>query len=243
MRYYFSVLLALTFISCTKNRDQEPRCKFKQASHRAGFQYPVTYRGDTLIIWGENTTGSSIYFSTPGRLHRIESPVTDPYIRTELEFNNKDKVLESKTYFKVGNNWVYQNKMVFSYTNNKITNIREEHLSNTSGPFYNTDVVWDGDNIQTVINRMGRDTSCIKTFSYDMSRTNPMIRHSYLYFGDGDADYGGYKLPFYFSKNLVTKVESNCGTRVYSYVFNSNGLLEKMLDNSDTLWTYEYNCQ
>jgi hypothetical protein len=195
---------------------------------------------------GANTTGSSLYFNTSGRLQRIESPVTDPYILTELVYDNKGKVVESKYSFKIGNNWVYQNKMVFTYANNKIINIREENASYPSGPYYTTALAWEGNNIRTVINYVGVDTSCIKTFSYDLSKTNPMTRYNYLYFGDGDANYGGYKLPLYFSKNLVTKVESKCPTpetRIYSYMFNSDGLVEKMLDNSDTLWAYEYNCQ
>jgi hypothetical protein len=136
--------------------------------------------------------------------------------------------------------------MVFAYTKNKVTNIRQEQASATSGPYYNIDVVWEGDNIRTVTHRIGADTFCTKLFSYDMSKSNPMVHHNYLYFGDGDSDYGGYKLPYYFSKNIMTKVEAKCGSSessIYSYIFNGDGLLERFINNSDTLWAYEYNCQ
>ena len=246
MRYYLLPFLVFLFLSCKKNKDEGPKCRFKTISHRSGNVHHVTYRGDTLMIMGEYTVGGNFYFSTADRLQRIESPATNPYILTELVYNNNGKIVEAKTYFAGTNTWVYQGKAVFTYTNNKLTNRREESTTYPSGPFYNTDLVWEEDNIRTIITRIGTDTICVKVISYDMSKTNPMTRYDYLYFGDGDADYGGYKLPYYFSKNLMTNVESKCGvadTRIYTYTFNGNGLIEKVLDNGDMLWTYEYDCK
>jgi hypothetical protein len=243
MRHCCLGMLLLLFFSCNKNNEPEPVCRFTNVT-RAGGNLPVKYQGDTLMTWGEGNFGTRMFFNTTGRLLRTEEPVTDPYILKELLYNAKGQVTERKVYFKEGDNWVYKAKMLFTYTNNKITNIREE--SNFGNPVsYSFDLTWDGDNVASVTNPTGTTSFCTKRFSYDVNKANRMTQYSFLYFSDGDANYAGYKLPFYFSKNLVIKEESNCvlsEEKIFTYTFNQNGLVETMLDNGNTRWAYEYNC-
>ncbi len=243
MRCYCFGILFLALLSCKKNKDLQPACRFTSVN-RAGGNLPVTYFGDTLVIWGEGNYGTRMYFKPAGSLLRLEEPVADPYIRTDLLYNNKGKIAERKVYFKEGNIWAYKATLFFNYSNNRIINIREESNFGTPAT-YDFDLTWNGDNVASVTSRMGSNIQCTKQFSYDVTRTNPMNNYSYLYFSDGDANYAGYKLPFYFSKNLVIKEESNCTlseTRNFSYKFKSDGLIESVMDNGQLRWGYTYNC-
>ncbi|MES2647062.1 MAG: hypothetical protein V4717_09325 [Bacteroidota bacterium] len=243
MRFYYFGLLLLALFSCKKNKELQTVCRFTSVN-RAGGNLPVNYSGDTLVIWGEGNYGTRMYFKPAGTLLRLEEPVADPFIRTDLLYNSNGKIAGRKVYFKEGSDWVYKATMIFSYVNNRIMNIREE--SNFGTPAnYDFDLTWNGDNVASVTSRRGSNILCTKQFSYDITKNNPMINYSYLYFSDGDANYAGYKLPFYFSKNLVVKEESNCTlseTRNFSYTFKSNGLIESVLDNGQLLWGYTYDC-
>ena len=243
MRTLYLLILSLAFISCKKEKNEQPACRFTNVN-RAGGNLPVSYKGDTLMIWGEGNYGTSMYFDPSGRLLRFEEPVTDPYIRVMVLYNTNGKVAATNVYFKEGNNWVYKGKMAFTYSNNKLSNIREE--SNFGTPVaYDYDLTWDGDNVASVASRIGSNINCTKRFSYDLTKSNPMMRYSYLYYSDGDANYAGYKLPYYFSKNLMVKAEADCPFSEplnFTYTFSSNGLIETVLDNGQQRWGYAYGC-
>jgi hypothetical protein len=65
-----------------------------------------------------------------------------------------------------------------------------------------------------------------------------------------NANYVYYKLPYYFSENLVTKQESTCSlseTRLFNYTFTSSGFIETMSDQmgaaTGAMWAYDYECR
>jgi hypothetical protein len=238
------IFLVMLAMAC-KKESKGPVCRFTSIS-RSGSKFAVSYSGDTLVTVGGNYPGYILYFNTQGSLVRREEPVTDPFYRSELAYNAMGQVSELRLYTKLGSSWVYQGKMSFTYDNRRIINLRDENSASQNGDVFDDQIIWEGNDIKSVVHRLNQQTVCTTQFSYDGAIANPMRPFCYFYFCDGDANYSYYKLPFYFSEHLVTKQESNCTyseTRLFTYTFTSNSHIASMSDRGNTLWAYEYECR
>jgi hypothetical protein len=169
-----------------------------------------------------------------------------------MEYNISGQVSELRLYFKVNDIWGYDGKLVFTYANGKIINIREENAISQPGNLYDHQVTWEGNNIQSVIHRLNGQTLCTTQFSYDRSIPNRLQHKSHFYFGGGYAiftyyrDYNFYQLPLYFSELMPVKQESDCplsGTMIFDYTFSNSGLLESMSYDRNIFWECEYECR
>ena len=244
---FFTTMLLL---AC-KKENKEPECRFSKMTNAGSTtKLSVTYSGDSLVTVGENYPGYKLYFNKQKRVIRRDEPVADPYYRSEMEYNSNGQVTELRFYTKQGSSWVDEGKLVFTYDNGKMVNVREENTVSQIGNLYDHQIVWQGNNIQAVMHRLNQQTICTTQFSYDGAKPNPMGRFSYFYFCDGNANYSYYKLPYYFSEQLVTKQESSCPlseTRLFNYSFTSNGLIESISDQAGSatgvIWEYEYECR
>jgi len=247
-----ALLFLLAFLWACNKKNKEPDCRFTAINYPGNTtKLPVTYQaGDTVVTVGENDHGYNLYFNEQKRLLRREEPVQDPYYRYEVGYSSNGQATDLKFYIRQSGSWVYEGRLVFTYNAGRIVNIREENSASQAGNSYDHQITWQGDNIQSVEHRLNQVPTCTTQFSYDAATPNPMRRFSYLYFVDGDANYVYYKLPYYFSGQLVTKQESTCPlseTRSFSYTYTSTGLVETMSDQTGattrTIWEYEYECR
>jgi len=167
-------------------------------------------------------------------------------------YKGTGQVTEIRLYSKPVNSYEYYGKIVFTYSNGRIINLREENLYSQVGNLYDHEVIWEGNNIKSVVNRLNGQPYCATHFSYEGSIPNRMRRFTDFYFGAGftnftnNLDYNYYLLPFYFSELMPVKQESDCflsETRLFTYTFTNNGLLESMFYNRNILWEYEYQCR
>jgi len=252
MRHVAFIVLITLFFGC-KKENKEPECRFTNIAI-AGKKHTVTYRGDSLVTVGDdNYTGYKLFFNPQGRLIRNDEPLLHPHQRTELKYNGSGQVTEIQLYSNSAYGYYkYYGKIVFTYSNGKITNLREENLYSQVGNLYDHEVIWDDNNIKSVVNRLNGQPYCATHFNYDGSIPNRMRHFTDFYFGAGydnftsNLDYNYYLLPFYFSEMMPVKQESDCflsETKFFQYTFLSSGLLESMSSNGNILWQYEYECR
>jgi len=248
----FTLLFFLAFLWACKKEHKEPDCRFSAITYSGSTtKLPVTYsNGDTVVKIGEDDHGYNLYFNEQKRLIRREEPVLNPYYRSDLGYNPAGQVIELRFSSKQGNSWVYEGRLVFTYDKGRIVNVREENAASQNGNSYDHQVTWQGNDVQSVEDRLNQVPICKTQFSYDGAKPNPMRRFSYFYFVDGDANYVYYKLPYYFGEHLVTKQESTCSlseTRLFNYTFTSNGLIGSMSNqvgqSTGAIWGYEYECR
>jgi len=245
------VLLSLSFLLACKKENKEPVCRFtKIAGAGSATKSTVTYSGDTMVTVSGNYPDYTLYYNQQQRLVRREQPAINPYYRSEMAYNANGQVTELLFNTKLGNSWVYQGKLVFLYDNGRIINVREDNAASQPGNMYDYQLTWQGNDIQSVMERLNQQAICTTKFSYDGTIPNPMRGFSDFYFCDGDANYTNYKLPYYFSEHLVTKQESTCPlseTRLFNYTFTSNALVESMVGHTGyvtgVMWEYEYECR
>jgi len=251
MRQLALLLFPALLWACHK-KNKEPECRFTGITYPGSTtKLPVTYLpGDTVVTIGENDHGYNLYFNEQKRLIRREEPVLDPYYRWEVDYNSNGDAADLRFFTRQGGIWVEGGRLVFTYSLGRMVNIREENAASQNGDIYDHQLTWQGNDLQSVEHRLNNQPLCTTQFSYDAAVQNPMRRFSYLYFGDGDANYVYYKLAYYFSAHLVTKQESTCPlseTRLFNYTFTGNGLIESMSNqvgaSTGMIWAYEYECR
>lgn len=247
-----NLLFFLILLWACKKGNKEPDCRFSGITYVGSTtKLPVTYlAGDTVVRVGEDYPGYNLFFNGQKRVIRREEPVLNPYYRSELGYNPTGQVIELRFSSKQGSSWVYEGRLVFTYNNGRMINVREENNVSQNGHIYDHQFTWQGNDIRSVEHRLNLQTECTTQFGYDGAKPNPMRRFSYFYFVDGDANYVYYKLPYYFSEHLVTKQESTCPlseTRLFNYTFTSNGFVESMSSQTGlvtgAIWGYDYECR
>lgn len=251
MRQIALLFFLILLLGCKKEH-KEPECRFTKIG-KYGQKQTVTYQGDSLVKVGDDRRYSyALYFNTQGRLIRREEPFPRPYYRTDMEYNSSGQVSQVRLYSEQNDVWDDMGKIVYTYANGKIINIKEENAVSQPGNLYDHQVTWEGNNIQSVVHRLNGQTLCTTQFSYDGSIPNRLQHNSHFYFGGGFAiftyyrDYNFYQLPLYFSELMPSKQVSDCSpwaTMGFDYTFTNSGLLESMSYDRNIFWEFEYECR
>lgn len=243
MKLIILIVFLTLILSCEKEEEIVPLCKFTIFSSNGNTKNPVTYR-DTVAIFSDGY-GYTLYFNKEGRLLRKEAPLLNPYQRYDLVYNNSGQVIEKRYYNKHGgNDWVYDGKQVFVYEREKMVSVGQPGVGE------NFQIIWQGNNIKSVVYRMDEQVQCTVMFTYDGNILNPNGQFNYFYFVDNNTNDVNYKLPYYFSQHLPTKQETNCWAeepKNFTYTFTPNGLIESVTIQqgigSGSVWEYEYECR
>jgi hypothetical protein len=240
------LIACITLVVACKKENKGPVCRFTNIASNGGVKYPVIYpRGDTIAMIGEPYSGYTLYFDKKGRLLRKETPTVNPYRRYELGYNNSGQVSELRYYSKQGgNSWVYESKREFFYDNGKIVSVGKPGV----GESYQ--VIWQGNDIKSVVYWFNQQVQCMVTFTYDGAISNPNRQFNYFYFVDENTNDVNYKLPYYFSQHLLTKQETTCWVeepKNFTYTFAPNGFIESVKIQQGIgfgyIWEYEYECR
>jgi hypothetical protein len=235
----------LFFFGCNKNttKNEEPKCQLASLT-RADYTYPITYEGTKVIKVGkEPGFGFRLTYGNTGKLSRVEDLSDNPTNRIDLFYNDEGKVSMEKNYEKRIDNWQETEIFFYSYTNGKLTAIRETVQWASPALEYDHEVIWEGDNIRSIITRAGGAVICTQQFSYDLTQKNPMTDFTDFYYG---ANFGGsFKRPLYTSANLLVKEENSCPsaqTSNLTYEFNDKNLLQGISVNGYKFITFSYEC-
>ncbi len=209
----------------------------------SGLHYALTYENDNMVSMGEGPISTRIYYNGAGQITKMEMPLKEPYRRIEFSYASNGKVSERKSFVKQGVDWVYEGKQILIYTNNQLTSMEGyAQMVRT----YTIDLVWSGGNITSITTRFAGSAACVSTYQYDVTKTNNLAAIRDLYFKDVDETYNGYKMPFYWSKNLLIKAESSCAlseTHLFSYSFTNEGLIDQVFSHGQIIWSYAYDCK
>jgi hypothetical protein len=115
---------------------------------------------------------------------------------------------------------------------------------------YDYQIIWQGNDIKSVVYRYNQQPQCTVTFSYDGPVSNPNLPFNYFYFVDENSNDVNYKLPYYFSQHLLTKQETTCWTeepKNFTYSFAPNGYIASVNIQQGIgtgyVWAYEYECR
>lgn len=243
MRYCFTICLLL-FFACSKKPTtvEAPQCKLTSIVS-FGYTYPVTYDGSKVVKVGYDpaTTTGLVYGST-GKLAAIERPSINPTYKTELFYNDEGKISMEKNLEKRLDNWTEVTVLYFTYTNGRVTSIRETAQYTSPALEFHHEVIWDGDNIRSIIIRLGTTIVCSKQYTYDTTRKNVMGRFIDLYYGDNLG--ATYKLPLYYSANLLVKEDNICPSpQTTNITYDlSDSLHLRLFANNNPLLSYNYEC-
>lgn len=241
MRY--SIVLALLFVlGCKKdnNKTEVPRCRLASFSY-LGDKYELVYKGDQIVKAGDDDY--KLTYQADGKLVRVERPFANPTERTELYYNNDGRVsLEMKYERRGDGNWVEFYLFKYTYANGKLTSIDEEYP--TLGSVFDKEVVWEGENIRSIIFRSNNTILCTQQYSYDLSAKNPLAPMLGLYYSDNSR--ASFKLAMYYSANRLTREENTCSSATNTdidYEINDKMLLQSISFNGEKWFSYGYsNC-
>jgi len=245
MRPLTLIAFLMLVIAC-KKENKAPVCRFTKIASNGDTKRPVIYPGgDTIAIIGEDYSGYTLYFTEQGRLLRKETPITNPYRRYELGYDNLGQMNELRYYGKQGgNDWVFEAKQVFIYDHGKIVGVGQPGVGE------NYQIIWQDNDIKAVVYRFNQQEQCTVRFAYDGLLSNPNGQFNYFYFVDDNTNNVNYKLPYYFSQHLLTKQETTCWAeepKNFTYTFAQNGLIESVNIQqgigSGYVWQYEYECR
>jgi len=244
MRYYFIICLML-FFCCGKKQAavEAPTCKLASIN-KYGTLYPLTYNGTKIVKVGDNPPAISVLtYNNTGRLATIELPSNDPTFKTELFYNDEGKISMEKNYERRGTNWVENTVFFFTYTNGKVTAIRETVQWASPALEYDHEVVWDGNNIRSIIIRSGATAICTQQYSYDTTRKNPVSALIDLYYVENLRP--SFKMPLYCSANLLIKENTNCpSVQTTNITYDlSDSLHLKVYTNGGEYLAYNYECR
>lgn len=241
MRY--TLLLAfLLVLGCKKDNKpgpgEKPKCRLESFSY-LGDKYEMVYEGERIVQVGKGRY--QLTYGMNGKLVTIER--FDVPGRTELTYNNEGRVFLERRFEKRGEaNWVEFSVFTYAYTNGKVTRINEIYPS--MGLVFDNEVVWEGENIRSLLIRSNNAVVCTQQYTYDLSAANAVTPLLPLYYSDNSG--GTDKPALYYSANRLTNIESTCpaaGTTRYGYVFDNNQRLQSISINGQTWYTYAYsNC-
>lgn len=243
MRYCFIICLLL-FFGCSKKPAvvEAPACKLASITKYGYAFYPLTYNGTKIVKVGDDSSINTVLtYDNKGRLLTIELPSKDPIYMTELFYNDEGKVSMEKNLRKSGYNWVENSVFFFTYTNSKVTAIRE------TVPWafleYDHEIIWEGNDIRSIIIRSGGTAICTQEYSYDTARKNPNTAFSELYYGDNRRP--SFRMPFFFSASLLIKEVSNCpSVQTTNITYDlSDSLHQKVYTNGSEYLAYNYECR
>jgi hypothetical protein len=239
---YATILILLFVLGCKKDdsKTELPECRLASFSY-LGDKYELAYQDDRIVKAGDDDY--RLTYSANGKLVRIERPFTNPTERTELIYNNDGKIYLQTKYEKTGTgSWVEFFLFKYSYSNGKVIRIDEEYP--TIGLVYDKEVVWEGENIRSIITRSNNTILCTQQYAYDLAAKNPLAPMIGLYYSDNSQ--ASFKLALYISANLLTKEENTCPSSTptnISYEINSKMLLQSISFNGQKWYSYEYsNC-
>lgn len=245
MRYCFIICLLL-FFGCSKKPAavEAPKCKLASITKNGYAFYPLTYNGTKIVKVGDDPSYNSVLtYDNTGRLSTIELPSNNPIYMTELFYNDEGKVSMEKNFEKRVVNWVENSVFYFTYTNGKVTAVRETVQWASPNLEYNHEIIWDGNDIRSIIIRSGGTAICTRQYSYDTTRKNPNTTYIDLYYGDNRRP--SFNMPFYFSASLLIKEVTNCPfvqTTNITYDF-SDSLHQKVYTNGSEYLAYNYECR
>lgn len=244
MRYCFVIGLVL-FFGCSKKPAvvEAPKCKLASMTKYGSDIYSLIYNGTRIVQVGDDPSTSSVLtYGNTGRLTTIELPSKNPLYKTELFYNDEGEVSMKKKYEKRGENWIENTVFFFTYTNGRVTAIRETIQLVSPALEFDHEVVWDGNNIRSINIRSGGTAICIQQYSYDTTRINPMAAFIDLYYCDNLEP--GFKMPLYFSANQLIKEDTNCpSVQTTNITYNlSDSLHLKVYTNGYEFLAYNYEC-
>ena len=245
MRYFLIFCLPVVF-ACSKNtpKNEDPTCQLTSIT-RADYKYPIKYEDKKIVRVGNGAEhGFRLTYGNTGTLARVESPSENPYYRIDLFYNDEGKVAIEKMYEKYMENWLEDRVSFYTYTSGKLTSIRENYQRVNPSSQYDHEVIWEGENIRSIIIRSGNNIVCNLKFAYDTSQKNPMTAYNDLYYSDNLGPY--YKYALFTSANRLTKAETTCPSPEVtniSYEFNDKNMLRKVFANAYELITYSYDCR
>jgi hypothetical protein len=195
-------------------------------------------------VGSDSAYSSVLTYGNDGKLSTVELPLKNPNYKIELFYNGEGKISMEKNYQKYAvGNWQEIRTFFYSYSNGKMTGIKELVPWTNPSSEFDYEVIWDGENIRTIIIRSGTTALCTQQYSYDITQKNPMTAFADLYYGDVLAY--SFKRPLYLSANLLIKEETNCPsvqTNNFTYEFKDS-LLQKISTNGNLLLAYSYDCR
>lgn len=244
MRHYFIFCLVL-FFGCGKDPAavKAPECKLASITKYGYALYPLTYNGSKIVKVGDDPSANSVLnYDHKGRLSTIEMPSGNPIYKTELFYNLEEKVEIEKKYEKRGYNWVENTVFYFTYQDGKLSAMRETVQWASPNLEYDHEVIWEGNNIRSIITRSGAIAICTQQYTYDTTRKNPFNAFIDLYYADNLLP--GFKRPLYYSANLLIKETTNCpALQTTNFTYDlSDSLHLKILTNGNEFLAYNYEC-
>src|SRR6185369_3630802 len=87
-----------------------------------------------------------------------------------------------KNYEMRGTNWLENTVFFFTYTNSKVTAIRQTVQWTSPALEFDYEIVWNGNNIHSIIIRSGATVICTQQYSYDTTQNNPVSALIDLYY-------------------------------------------------------------
>lgn len=245
MRYCFIICL-LWFFGCGKKPAAvvAPECKLASISKFGDTRNPLTYNGTKIVKVGNDSSSNYVLtYDNMGRQATIAWPSKDPFFKIELFYNNEAKVSMEKKYQKSGYNWVEDIVTFFTYTNGKVTSVREMFQRTSPTQVNDHEVIWDGNNIRSIIIRSDATVTCTKQYSYDTTRKNPITAFIDLYYCDNL--WTSFKMPLYFSANLLIKEDTYCpSVKANNITYDlSDSLHLKVYSNGYEYLAYNYECR
>lgn len=245
MRYCFITCFVLLF-ACNKKPGtvEAPQCKLTSITRFGYDTYAITYDGTRIVKVGYDPSNTSgLVYGSNGKLAAIEFPSINPTYKTELFYNDEGKISMEKSYEKRADTWKELTVFFYTYTNSKVTSIRETAQYTSPALEFNHEVIWDGDNIRSIIIRSGTTVVCSQQYTYDTTRKNFMGRFIDLYYGDNLRP--SYKMPLYYSANLLTKEDNTCpSAQTTNITYDvSDSLHIKLYTNGSEYLSYNYECR
>ncbi|GEM_PF-5712535 len=164
--------------------------------------------------------------------------------RTIFTPNSSGQIIEQKNWEFYNNNLIYTGKYTFNYNGNKLSEIENYGLDDTT---IEGRIVyeWTNDNpTKLKVYNENNILECENIFSYDLSKEN-RFNSTFKYFMFQDIYDEDINIFLFLGKNVLTNHSNLCSsdTVTFTYTFFSNGLTEQVNIEGDMLWKFEFNCQ
>jgi len=164
--------------------------------------------------------------------------------RTLFTSNPSGQIVEQKSWEFYNNNLLYTGKETFTYIGNKLSEIKNYALDDTT---IQEKIIfeWTNDNpTKLKLYDANNILECENTISYDLSKENK-FNSTFKYFAFQDIYDEDFNTFQFLGKNIVTSHTNLCSSDIdnYNYSFYSNGLTDQVNLNGNMLWKFEYSCQ